>query len=168
MNIQGVLEQAGINLVDGGHQVLLQLGRGMPAIVADTKGYRYQLTISGDAAMLRRARSTEVPIGMVSLGQVCGYGFRLTSKAVSAGMVLIRYVGDRVIDLTCFGSVEAAWEAYQTERWVVEHEEGWEAAHAEFLSSVVDLTLPEVLVAAWEGDSWPEMLNYVERLEKGS
>ncbi|EMO9521127.1 hypothetical protein ACR3H8_20005 [Pseudomonas aeruginosa] len=162
MDILAVLTSSGINLVEGGSQVLTQLAGGEAALVADAMGYRYRLSTDGAGAYLKRVSAIVHAAGVVEIGLLRSNGVRLTAKATAAGRVLLRQVGERDIDLTRFGTLDAAWLAYREERWVKNHEEGVEAAYGEFLSSAVDLSLPEVLDAAISGDKWPILYGYVE------
>ncbi|EKY4113642.1 TPA: hypothetical protein ACGW3M_001017 [Pseudomonas aeruginosa] len=162
MEIQALLAESGINLVEGRDHLLTQLAAGEAPVVADAMGYRYRLSIDGAGASLRRVPAAERAAGAVEIGLLRRNVMRLTAKASTAGRVLLRQVGERDIDLTRFGSLDAAWEAYREERWVQNHEEGVEAAHGEFLASVADLSLPEVLDAAISGEKWPIHYGYVE------
>ncbi|MCS8414838.1 hypothetical protein N0754_19095 [Pseudomonas aeruginosa] len=162
MEIQALLAESGINLVEGRDHLLTQLAAGEAPVVADAMGYRYRLSIAGAGVYLKRVPASERAAGAVEIGLLRRNGVRLTAKAAAAGQVLLRQVGDRDIDLTRFGSLDAAWEAYREERWVKNHEEGVEAAYGEFLASAVDLSLPEVLDAAISGEKWPIRCGYVE------
>lgn len=163
-NINKLLARAGIEPISGFTRMGLRLLSGQQVTCIDTNGLMHTLILrNGELRLEPLAQYVAADCIVRLVGREVS-GYRLTEKARMCPAVIVRHTGDNYEDLTRYQTVEGAWKVEQCKQWVAMHEEGPQAAQAEFESSAWVYTNAEILGAASAGEAWPLLLGYVEAL----
>jgi len=90
--------------------------------------------------------------------------YKITEKCPRK--IIIQSLPSGDYDYSDCASLEGAWEAEKSERWVQEHAEqdgcSIDSAKADFMATISEYSQDEALAAAKDGYTWPLEMGFVD------